>query len=106
MFGLGSKWWHIERKASLFKRVFAGRDGEAVLAELAAFAHLTVTTAKASPITQTIDPSAMLIAEGRRQVLLHITDVLGLTYDDIARMRYNEEQYGQTLSPDTPRDLS
>lgn len=93
------KWWHIERKTALFKRVFEGRDGEAVLAELSAYCHAEVTTAKASPITGAIDTNAMMIAEGRRQVLLHIAQTLGLTYHDIAQMRYNEEAYGQDSGP-------
>lgn len=85
------KWLAIERKSTLFKRVFESTDGRAVLAELSAFAHMETTTAKASLVTGTVDANAMLIAEGRRQVVLHIARVCGLSYDEIARMRFMEE---------------
>jgi hypothetical protein len=87
------KWLAIERKSTLFKRVFENIDGRAVLAELSAFAHMETTTAKASTITGMIDPNAMLIAEGRRQVVLHIARVCGISYEEIANMRYLEEGY-------------
>lgn len=93
------KWIAIERKSTLFKRVFETPEGRAVLAELSAFAHMEVTTAKASALTGMIDTNAMMIAEGRRQVLLHIARVCGLTYDDIAQMRYNEESYDNDPKP-------
>lgn len=95
------KWLAIERKSTLFKRVFENVDGRAVLAELSAFAHMETTTAKASLQTGMIDANAMLIAEGRRQVVLHIARVCGLSYEEIAQMRYAEEGWSnETASPD------
>jgi hypothetical protein len=100
------KWFAIERKSTLFKRVFGTVDGRSVLAELSAFSHMEVTTAKASLRTGVIDPNAMLIAEGRRQVVLHIAQMLALSYDEIAEMRYNEEGWTNEHSKDDGSDLS
>ncbi len=99
------KWLAIERKSTLFKRVFDGRDGEAVLAELSAFCHCEITTAKASPVTGSIDPNAVLIAEGRRQVMLHIARLLNLSYDEIAQMRFNEEGWTNETEQRASADL-
>lgn len=100
------RWLAVERKSSLFKRVFETGDGQAVLAELSAFAHFETTTAKASLRTGMIDPNAMMIAEGRRQVLLHIAQLLNLSYHDIARMRFNEEGWTNETEQRSDTDLS
>lgn len=44
------------------------RDGEIVLTDLRRFCRATASTAIISPVSKTIDPLAMAMAEGRREV--------------------------------------
>lgn len=53
--------------------------GEAVLRDLARFCYVTKTTASANP-------HAMAVAEGRRQVWLHIQQTLSLTDAQVYRI--------------------
>lgn len=63
----------LNRKQS-YRRTFLdangllGRDAEVVLADLRRFCRVTASTAVISPITKSIDPMAMAMAEGRREV--------------------------------------
>lgn len=67
----------INRKQS-YRRVFQDASGnispdaEIVLADLRRFCRATSTTVTVSPISKTIDPIAMAMAEGRREVWLRI----------------------------------
>lgn len=67
----------INRKTS-YRRVFQDAngnlspDGEIVLADLRRFCRATSTTVMVSPISKQIDPIAMAMAEGRREVWLRI----------------------------------
>lgn len=67
----------LNRKAS-YRRTFmdasgnVGRDAEIVLADLRRFCRATSSTVMVSPISKTIDPIAMAMAEGRREVWLRI----------------------------------
>lgn len=60
--------------------------GAAVVKDIAQFCKPYATTAKVSPVQREIDVQAMLIAEGRRQVYLHIQRRLKLTDDQILDM--------------------
>lgn len=60
--------------------------GAAVLRDIAQFCGAYKTTAKVSPVSRVIDPLAMGIAEGRRQVYLHIQRRLNLTDEQILNM--------------------
>jgi len=89
----------IMRKKLAYKRVFLDGDGnlgpeaKAVFDDLRKFCRATSSTAMVSPISKTIDPLAMAMAEGRREVWnriqahLYVNDkqVFGLhegSYDD------------------------
>ena len=60
--------------------------GAAVLKDIAQFCGAYKTTVKISPVSRAIDPMAMGVAEGRRQVYLHIQRRLKLTDDQILSM--------------------
>lgn len=60
--------------------------GAAVMKDIAQFCKPYASTAKVSPVQREIDVHAMLIAEGRRQVYLHIQRRLKLTDDQILSM--------------------
>ena len=63
----------FNRKRS-YQRTFLNQDGiphpdaEIVLADLKRFCRANSTTAMVSPISKTVDPLAMAMAEGRREV--------------------------------------
>lgn len=67
----------LSRKAA-YRRTFLDADGnisrnaEIVLADLRKFCRATSTTVTVSPITKSIDPIAMGMAEGRREVWLRL----------------------------------
>lgn len=47
-------------------------DGEKVIADLKRFCRANASTAQVSPIRGSIDPIAMALAEGRREVFLRV----------------------------------
>ena len=65
---------NILRRKRAYRRMFLGddgnltRDGEAVLVDLRRFCRATASTAVVSPMSKTVDPIAMALAEGRREV--------------------------------------
>lgn len=87
------QWYRFSKKASLYQRVFSGREAEFVLADLAKFCHMGRPTTKVNPISGAVDSHATLQAEGRREVFLRILAHLNLTHEDVARMRQIEETY-------------
>lgn len=60
-------------------------SGVRVLRDLAQFSGAYVTTTKFSPITRTVDPLASAVAEGRRQVFLHLMSRLRLDTEEILK---------------------
>lgn len=70
-------WWSFWRRGELTP------PGEEVLRELARICYATRTTAHK-------DSTAMAVAEGRRQVWLHIASRLNLTDADIERLTTKE----------------
>lgn len=78
---------HLERmllRSRAFKRLFLDdktgalkEDAEIVIRELAHFCHVTRPSYKISPKSGTIDPLATHVAEGRREVFMRITSLIG-----------------------------
>lgn len=68
----------ILNRKQAYRRLFQdasgnlSRDGELVLADLRRFCRATSTTVHVSPISKSIDPLAMAMAEGRREVWMRI----------------------------------
>lgn len=90
---------HIKRlftRTTAYQRTFLGDDGKPdtdaaiVLADLKRFCYVERTTAKISPMTQTMDPLAMAFAEGRREVYMRIVGFLNL--DEAAIRNLTEPQ--------------
>lgn len=81
----------INRRAS-YRRVFfdadgnVGRDAEIVLADLKRFCRASSSTMVVSPISKTVDPYAMALAEGRREVWMRIMNYLHLDERTIQRL--------------------
>lgn len=57
-----------------------------LMKELASFCYIGRTTTKVSKITGRIDPIASAIAEGRREVVLRILELLRFTDDKALKM--------------------
>ncbi|MBA1364051.1 Bbp19 family protein [Burkholderia gladioli] len=80
----------LRSRALAYQRIFNGDDGkpnkdaEIVLADLKRFCYVDRPTVKISPTTQTMDPLATALAEGRREVALR---VLGFLHLDEATIR-------------------
>jgi hypothetical protein len=87
----------IERifmKRQAYRRMFLDQDGnvrpdaEVVLADLKKFCRAVTPTIVVSPVQKTIDPMAMAMAEGRREVwnrlmaYLHLEDKIVLNLRD------------------------
>jgi hypothetical protein len=67
----------IRKRRYAYRRLFLGEnglnaDGQTVLADLAKFCRATSSTAVVSPVSQRVDPIAMAMAEGRREVWLRL----------------------------------
>lgn len=75
---IAAPWWKFWRRGEM------NPPGEMVLRDLARICYLHKTTASKDPI-------AMAVAEGRRQVWLHIKTQLSLTDDQISRLTDPQE---------------
>lgn len=68
----------ILRRKLAYRRLFMdangniNRDAEIVLADLRRFCRASASTAVVSPISKSVDPLAMAMAEGRREVWLRL----------------------------------
>lgn len=71
-------WWQFWRRGEV------SPVGDIVLRDLARICYATKTTASGNP-------TAMAVAEGRRQVLLHIQRMLDLTDAEIHRLAHPQE---------------
>lgn len=64
----------ILRRKQSYRRTFMsedgkiGRDAEIVLSDLRRFCRASTSTVVVSPVSKSIDPIAMAMAEGRREV--------------------------------------
>lgn len=79
----------LDRKRRAYRQLFLADDGGAnepakvVMADLARFCNATKPSVRVSPQTGAIDPMAMAVGEGRREVYLRIQSHLGLTDADV-----------------------
>jgi hypothetical protein len=67
----------LRRRRYAYRRLFLGdnglnADGQIVLADLAKFCRANNSTAIVSPVSRSVDPIAMAMAEGRREVWLRL----------------------------------
>lgn len=70
----------LKAKQALYRQVFAGPPGEAVLADLARFCRAFDTTFVRG------DPYASALGEGRREVFNRIAALIALDEEDYARL--------------------
>lgn len=87
----------ILRRKLAYRRTFLDADNrlhadaEIVLADLRRFCRATGSTAVVSPVTKSVDPIAMAMAEGRREVWLRL----------MAHLHVDEKQVFNLTEPDT-----
>ena len=83
----------IFRKRVSYRRIFLREDGElneaakVVMADLAKFCRARGSTAMVSPQTGSIDPIAMAMAEGRREVFNRINEYLHINDNILQNLR-------------------
>ena len=83
----------IFRKRVSYRRIFLRDDGElneaakVVMADLAKFCRARGSTAMVSPQTGSIDPIAMAMAEGRREVFNRINEYLHINDNILQNLR-------------------
>lgn len=83
----------IFRKRVSYRRLFLREDGElnepakVVMADLAKFCRARGSTAMVSPQTGSIDPIAMAMAEGRREVFNRINEYLHINDHILQNLR-------------------
>lgn len=91
----------VAKIRAIWKDLLREQDGSLksnsleILSDLEKFCHASRSTVKVSPGSQSIDPYAMCIAEGRREVWLKICEYLKLDDRDIQMLIqfYNDETY-------------
>ena len=80
-----------------YRALFVGPDGalspygRKVLEDLAKFCRADRSTATISPVNRTIDPYAMAIAEGRREVYLRILASINMDVTQLMNMSTQNE---------------
>lgn len=83
--------WLTFHRAEAFQKVF-GTPGnmtpeqKMVVRLLAKLCHVNRSSVAVSPQTAQTDPYAVFVAEGRREVFLHINHYLGLSLDEISAL--------------------
>lgn len=77
---------------SAYRRVFSGRDGDTVLADLAKFCKADRSCVATSRVSGVVDTHATMLAEGRREVYLHIAKVLRMTDEQINELMEREHE--------------
>lgn len=87
---------HIKRtmiKLQAYRRMFLTDDGElnedakVIMKDLRKFCRATTSTAMVSPVSGQIDPMAMAMAEGRREVFNRLNEFLHLSDKVIHNLR-------------------
>ena len=87
----------IMRRKLAYRRTFLNIDGklhndaDIVLADLRRFCRATSSTATLSPVSKSVDPLAMAMAEGRREVWLRIMAHLHLDEKTVFNLIEPEE---------------
>lgn len=88
----------LNRKRS-YRRLFLDEDGqpnvdaEVVLADLKKFCRAMSSTAMVSPISKTVDPMAMAMAEGRREVWNRLMAHLHIDDKVVAQLKDTDDGY-------------
>lgn len=86
-------WQRIFRKRVAYRRVFLRDDGDlnedakVIMADLSKFCRARGSTAIMSPQTGSIDPIAMAMAEGRREVFNRINEYLHINDQILQNLR-------------------
>jgi len=94
-------WQRLFKRRQNYRRLFLDGDGnvnpsaEIVLADLKRFCRVETSTVVVSPVTKTIDPLAMAMAEGRREVWNRIQQYLQMADREIAQLK--EDSHGENL---------
>jgi len=90
-------WQRVFRRRQNYRRLFLDGDGnvnpsaEVVLADLKRFCRVETSTVTVSPVTKTIDPLAMAMAEGRREVWNRIQQYLHMADREITQLKEDME---------------
>jgi hypothetical protein len=83
----------VLRRRQCYRRLFLDGDGgvhptaEVVLADLKRFCRAETSTAVVSPVSKAIDPLAMAMAEGRREVWNRIQSYLHMADREITQLK-------------------
>lgn len=81
----------ILRRAQDYQAVFAGPVGERVLADIFRFGGMMQPSIRVSPQMGTIDPLAIAVAEGRRELALRIARFCSLSYTEVMNIAIKAE---------------
>lgn len=79
----------MKGKQATYNQVFNTELGKEVLSDLRIICHATKAI-EAKDDAGRIDPVAMGILEGKRQVFMHIVNTMKIDYEDIYEYDYNE----------------
>jgi hypothetical protein len=89
----------IQKRRYAYRRLFLGEDGlsadgQIVLTDLSKFCRAVSSTAVISPVSRSVDPIAMAMAEGRREVWLRIMAHLHIDERVIFNLNVEEKDDG------------
>ncbi len=90
-------WQRLFKRRQSYRRLFLDGDGrvhptaEIVLADLKRFCRAETSTAVVSPVSKAIDPLAMAMAEGRREVWNRIQSYLHMADREITQLKEETE---------------
>jgi hypothetical protein len=90
-------WERIRGRRRQYRRLFLDGEGQltpaaaAVLADLKRFCRAETSTVVVSPVSKAVDPLAMAMAEGRREVWNRIQQHLHLPEREISQLKENDE---------------
>jgi hypothetical protein len=84
---------HRDTVAAFQRKLGSNLDPDArlILAELARYGYHGRTTMQVSPQTGQVDPMAMALAEGRRDMLLRVLQLIGMPLADFDRIIQEEQ---------------
>ena len=90
-------WQRLFKRRQSYRRLFLDGDGKAhptaevVLADLKRFCRADTSTVVVSPVSKAIDPLAMAMAEGRREVWNRIQQYLHMADREITQLKEETE---------------
>jgi len=94
---MNTLWQRLFKRRQSYLRLFLDGDGKAnptaeiVLADLKRFCRAETSTAVVSPVSKAIDPLAMAMAEGRREVWNRIQSHLHMADREITQLKEDTE---------------